>query len=68
MVEIAAGYARMVDPTDVDDIAEAIASFIEDSELRSGLAQKGLVGAKDYSWQETAIRTVDVFKEVLAGR
>ena len=68
MMEIASGYARMVDPADVDDIADAIESVINDSALRTELAEKGLARARDYSWQETARQTVDVFKEVLAGR
>ena len=68
MTEIASGYARMIDPVDVGGIAAAITDIVEDSALRAELIQKGLAKARDYSWEETASRTVDVFKEVLAGR
>ena len=66
MSEIASGCARMVDPVDVDDIADAIESIIQNKELRAELSQKGLTRAQDYSWGETARRTLGVFNKVVA--
>lgn len=52
--EVAGEAARMVDPTDVEEIAEAMAQLLEDTSLRKCLQQSGLERAKEYTWTRTA--------------
>jgi len=61
--EVVGDAALMVDPYDVDAIAEGIKRLIEDDNLRKELSQKGLVRAKLFSWDRTAEITWSVLKE-----
>ncbi len=65
--EIAEGYAHLVDPLDVDGMAEAIAHCLGDPEHRSALARLGLRRAEDFRWETTARRTLDVYRAALGG-
>jgi glycosyltransferase involved in cell wall biosynthesis len=66
MPEIADGAAVLVDPLSVASIADGIRRVVEDSQLREQLKRKGLARAKDFSWENAARKTLDVF-ERLAG-
>ncbi len=63
--EISEGYAHLVSPLDVSEIARAIAHCMTDSEHRSSLARLGLRRARDFSWERTARRTLDVYMAAL---
>ena len=53
----------MVDPYDVDAIAEGIKRLIEDENLRKELSQKGLVRAKLFNWDKSAELVWSILKE-----
>ena len=58
--EVAGGAAVLVDPLDV----ASIAAGIEEAEARrEELVPAGLARAREFSWPETARRTVDVYRE-----
>jgi len=61
--EVVGDAALMVDPYDVDAIAEGIKRLIGDDNLRKELSQKGLAHAKLFSWDRTAEVTWSVLKE-----
>jgi len=61
--EVVGDAALMVDPYDVDAIAEGIKRLIGDDNLRKELSQKGLARAKLFSWDRTAEVTWSVLKE-----
>ncbi|MBC7323609.1 MAG: glycosyltransferase family 4 protein, partial [Acetomicrobium sp.] len=61
--EVVGDAALMVDPYDVDAIAEGIKRLVEDDNLRKELSQKGLARAKLFSWDRTAEVTWSVLKE-----
>jgi len=61
--EVVGDAALMVDPYDVDAIAEGIKRLIEDDNLRKELSQKGLARAKLFNWDRTAEVTWSVLKE-----
>ncbi len=63
--EIAGGYARLVEPVDVDDIARAMLELMNDDDELARLSQLGLERAEDFRWQSTAQRTLDVYRSVL---
>ena len=62
--EVVGDAALTVDPFDVDSIAGAIKKLVNDSALRSELSVKGQERAKEFNWQETARKTLAVYKEV----
>jgi glycosyltransferase involved in cell wall biosynthesis len=66
LVEIADGAARLVDPHSIGDIARALADLLASGDERARLAAAGLARARQYSWEETARRTLDSYRRALA--
>lgn len=62
--EVVGDAALTVDPFDVDAIANSIRKLINDSALRQELSVKGQERANGFNWQETARKTLAVYKEV----
>lgn len=58
--EVAGEAAAFADPHDPEAISEKITRILSDSELRSGLAAKGLERAKGFSWRHCAERILEV--------
>jgi glycosyltransferase involved in cell wall biosynthesis len=56
-----------VDPFDVEAIADGIRRVVHVSNLRAELRQKGLLRAKEFSWEETAHRTRKVLDMAAAA-
>lgn len=54
MPEVAGDAAMLVDPFDVDSIAEAMQRVLQESDLRASLISKGLQRVKDFSWDQSA--------------
>jgi glycosyltransferase involved in cell wall biosynthesis len=52
----------------VDEIVRAIADLLLDAELRARMERLGLQRAAHFSWQKTAERTLEVFREVAEPR
>jgi glycosyltransferase involved in cell wall biosynthesis len=63
--EVVDGAALLFDPYAVDEIVRAIADLLLDSELRTRMERLGLQRAAHFSWQKTAERTLEVFRQVL---
>lgn len=59
--EIAEGFAHLVDPLDVEELALAIARCMTEQELRSTLIQLGLRRAGDFRWERAAEKTRDLY-------
>jgi glycosyltransferase involved in cell wall biosynthesis len=64
MPEVVDGAAILFDPYAVDEIVRAMADLLLDSELRARMERLGLQRAAHFSWQKSAQRTLDVFREV----
>lgn len=62
--EIGGEGALLVDPHDVDGLAAAITTLIEDEERRRELQAKGLEQAQRFSWQKTVAETMAVYRSV----
>lgn len=54
MPEIAADAAIKVNPTDINDICNAMVNILEDNQLRKYLILKGKERLKDFSWDRSA--------------
>lgn len=61
--EIAGDAAILVDPTDVDAIAEAMLRLSQDEALRQQLIAAGYENVKRFSWEKAAQETLAVLEE-----
>ncbi|MEM6454264.1 MAG: glycosyltransferase family 1 protein [Acidobacteriota bacterium] len=63
--EIAAGYARTVNPLDVDAMAQAIVQLLGDADERQSLAKVGRRRARTFSWRRAAESTLATYRQAL---
>lgn len=64
--EIAGDAAILVDPTDVDAIADAMLRLSRDEELRRRLIAAGYENVKRFSWEKAAAETMAVLTQAAA--
>jgi glycosyltransferase involved in cell wall biosynthesis len=64
--EIAGDAALLVDPTDVDAIAEAMLRLSRDEALRQHLIAAGYENVKRFSWEKAAAETLAVLEKAAA--
>ena len=65
--EIAGGYAFLVDPMDVEAIADGIVQLATDARVRADYSLLGRKRALDFSWDKAAERTLEVYAAALHG-
>ncbi len=63
--EVAGDAALLVDPTDIPALAAAMERALTDEALRAFLRARGLERARQFTWEEAAKRTVEVYRQVL---
>ena len=63
--EVAGNAAVLVDPTDVQAIANGMERVLEDASLRSRLAHEGPRQASRFTWQRMAEETVSIYRSVI---
>jgi len=69
MPEVIGDAAVLVNPYDVNSIAEGIFKVLTDDTLRLSLIEKGLERVKIFSWDKSAKEYLKVFEEILnSGR
>lgn len=68
LVEVAGGAALLVDPDDVDGLADGVAAVTDDEDVRAQLVQAGRARAGQFTWHATAFATVDVYEQAAALR
>jgi glycosyltransferase involved in cell wall biosynthesis len=66
--EVVGDAGLLVNPFDTDAIGAAIERVIDDGELRSRLRARGLKRAAQFSWRETARKTLEVYQRATGGR
>jgi len=64
--EVVGDAAITVDPYDVEALAEAMRRVLSDADLADDLRQRGLERAAGFTWEQTARKTVEVYREVLS--
>lgn len=62
--EVAGDAVYYVDPQDEKDISTGVKRLLLDSELTASLIERGLERAKQFSWEKTAQKTVEIYKKV----
>ena len=65
LAEVAGDAALLVDPENVEEIAEALRRLAADEGLRDELARKGRARAAQFTWQKAVDRTWSVYRELL---
>jgi glycosyltransferase involved in cell wall biosynthesis len=65
--EVAGDAALLVDPTDVSEIAEALARILTDPALAGDLRARARARAATYTWAATARATLDVYHHVMGA-
>ncbi len=63
--EVGSDAVLYVDPLDEEAIAEGLTQILEDTELRSKLRARGLARAPQFTWEETARRTLNAYRRAL---
>lgn len=61
--EIVGDAGLLVNPDNIEQMAEAIYHLISQKDLREKYIRKGLERAKLFTWEKTARETLDVYKE-----
>lgn len=65
----ASGNATLVmDPCDVNQIAETILAALQNPELRTSLAERGERQASQFSWEQAARQTLSVYAEAMRSK
>jgi len=65
MPEVVDAAGLLVDPENVDAIADAIARLLTDADLARELGRRGLERSRRYSWAQTAGRTLAVYRDAV---
>jgi glycosyltransferase involved in cell wall biosynthesis len=65
--EVAGDAAVLVDPYDVSSIVEGMRRVLSDSALANELRRKGLIRARDFSWERSVARTHEIY-QLVGGR
>lgn len=63
--EIFGDGAHYFDPENIPDIAEKIIEVLENHHLKSGLIEQGFENAKRFTWDQTARKTLEVYREIV---
>lgn len=63
--EVVGDAAVLIDPTDEEAMAREMAALLHSPERRAGLRQAGLARAAQFSWEETARRTLAVYRDAI---
>ena len=66
LMETVGNAARLVDPEDVEDIAHAMSDLLSDQQAREHYAALGKSHVKQFSWEQTALKTLEVYRDVLS--
>jgi len=62
--EVAGEAAILVDPRDTEAIAHGLWEIATESELRSGLIERGFNRLKQFSWEKAAKEALDVYESI----
>lgn len=64
--EVAGDAAILVDPYNLDEITDGLLHLITDTNLRNELTQKGLLRAKQFTWEKSATQLLSIYNNLLS--
>jgi alpha-1,3-rhamnosyl/mannosyltransferase len=62
--EVAGDAATLFNPLDAEALRELLTQGLEDKDWRQAARHKGLLRAKEFSWEKCAEKTLSVYKEL----
>jgi glycosyltransferase involved in cell wall biosynthesis len=62
--EVVGDAAIIIENIDVENLAEQMSVLYNDNDLREDLRKRGLIRARDFSWETAAEKLLDVYNEV----
>lgn len=65
LVEVAGGSAAIANPNSAQDFADKISSLLTDSSDRLRMIREGRKRVEQFSWKETALQTLNMYKSLL---
>src|SRR5262249_11415302 len=65
--EVAGDAAVLVNPYDPQAIADGVSAVLTDERLRRELRHKGLIRARQFSWETSVRRVREIYHEVAQG-
>jgi len=65
--EVATGHSLTLDEPTVEALADAMGRVLSDASLRADLRTRGLARARQFRWEDSARRTLDVLRRVARG-
>jgi glycosyltransferase involved in cell wall biosynthesis len=65
MPEIAGDACVLVNPTNIDELAQAMERILSDRELRAGMAAKGVIRSQLFTWEKTALATLAAYEQAV---
>ena len=68
IMETASGAARLVAPTDIDEVTAALVEMLNDAKARAHYSSVGRQRASEFTWEQTAERTLEVYRQVFVNR
>jgi glycosyltransferase involved in cell wall biosynthesis len=64
IMETALGAARLVAPTDLQELTAALVEMLKDPKAREHYSSAGCQRAAEFTWERTARQTLEVYREV----
>jgi glycosyltransferase involved in cell wall biosynthesis len=64
--EVGGDAARYFDPESVPSLVERLAEVIEDKAIADDMKTKGINRSKLFSWENTALKTIEAYKKALS--
>jgi glycosyltransferase involved in cell wall biosynthesis len=64
LAEVADGAALLVNPRSVTQMADALYNINHDPDLRADLSERGLERAAQFTWEQSARATLDLYEQV----
>lgn len=61
--EVVGDSAVLVNPFDTEELKNVMEKVLEDENLRNSIAEKGYLRSKEFSWDKTAAKTLNVYEE-----
>jgi glycosyltransferase involved in cell wall biosynthesis len=68
LIETVGDAARLVDPNSAGEVTQAMAEMLNDDKMRGSYAELGKLQVKKFSWEQTAKKTLEVYRQLLFPR
>jgi glycosyltransferase involved in cell wall biosynthesis len=60
--EVVGQAGLLIDPSRPEEISQAILRLVEEAGLKDRLREAGLIRARQFSWEDSARKTLEVFE------